>query len=72
MESSQELRDAQTRLSRTKYIALVAFLGLFISLFYHVQLALIIFAGLMILWGVCTYIAFMHLWTIKNRHKERS
>lgn len=62
-----EYEQAKLRLSRTKYVLLAAVLLWPFGLFVSGIVSLLIFAVLFALWGVSTYIAFMHYWSAKKR-----
>jgi len=70
-KSKQELEAAQKRLASTKYILIFALIFFPICLFFNIKIALFGAAILIALWGVSTYIAFMHCFTIKNRIKSK-
>lgn len=62
-----EYEQAKLRLSRTKYVLLAAILLWPLGLFISALVSFLIFAVLFALWGVSTYIAFMHYWSAKKR-----
>ena len=62
----QELITTRKRLSHTKYVLLAAFIFGLMGLFWSPKVGLIIFAVLIGLWGVGTYIAFMHYLSAKK------
>lgn len=64
---TQELKNARMRLAATKYILFAALLLWPVGLFFSGAVAFIIFAVLTTLWGVTTYIAYMHYWSFKKR-----
>lgn len=68
----KNLVATKKRLQQTLYLLPVAFLvGIFGAFFGSLKIGLILFAICMILWSVCTYIAFMHYWAAKDaRHKN--
>ena len=63
----RELKETKKRLMGTRYIFLVAFAGGIIGLRWGGMVALIIFAVISALGGVCSYIAFMHYISAKKR-----
>ncbi len=65
----QDLIDTKKRLSYTKYVLLAAFIFGLIGLYWSLKVGLIIFAVLLALWAVSTYIAFMHYLSAKKRHE---
>jgi hypothetical protein len=64
---TQELENARRRLAATKYILFAALLLWSLGLFFSGLVAFIILAVLTTLWGVTTYIAYMHYWGFKKR-----
>ena len=63
----KEFEEANLRLSRTKYLLFLAFALWPIGLLINGIVSLLIFGVLAVLWGVSTYIAFMHLRSAKER-----
>lgn len=69
-KASQELEQARKRLGFTKYILICALCAWPLGIFFSFRLSFIIFAVLIALWAVTTYIATMHYIACKNRHKK--
>ena len=67
--SQQDLLDTKRKLSYTKYVLVLAFAGGLLGLLWSFKVAAIIFAVLTALWGVSTYIAFMHYLSAKKRQE---
>jgi hypothetical protein len=63
----KEFEEANLRLSRTKYLLFLALALWPIGLFFNEIVSLLIFGVLAVLWGVSTYIAFMHSRSAKAR-----
>ncbi|MCA9508089.1 MAG: hypothetical protein KC505_06700 [Myxococcales bacterium] len=59
-EIEQDIIDTKKNLSLTKYVLFLAFIFGGGALFWGIKVALITFVILFTLWGVSTYIAFMH------------
>ncbi len=69
-ESTEYLHRSRKRLAATKYVFFAAVLLWPLGLFFHAWVSLLIFGALMTLWGVTTYIAFMHYWSLKKRLRD--
>ncbi len=65
--SERELLEAKKKLLAMKYVLIIVFLAWPLGLFHSWALSFLIFILLFALWGVSTYIAFMHYLTIKKR-----
>ena len=63
----KEFEEAKLRLSRTKYLLFLALALWPVGLFFNAMVSLLIFGILVVLWGVSTYIAFMHSLSAKKR-----
>lgn len=70
-EHSDYLEKLRKRLSATKFIFIAAILLWPLGLFVSALVSLMIFAVLMTLWAVTTYIAFMHYWSFKKRLRQQ-
>lgn len=67
--NQKDLIDAKKNLSYTKYILFLALIFGALGLFWSFKIGVIIFGVLAALWGVSTYIAFMHYISAKKRNE---
>lgn len=65
--NQKDLIDAKRNLSYTKYVLFLALVLGSIGLFWGFIIGAIIFGVLIALWGVSTYIAYMHYLSAKKR-----